>query len=244
VQESQAGGFLGAEAGQVIRELFQFGQLTAHEVMVPRVRIRGIPLGAGSGRLRDVLRAGFTRYPVYEGDLDHIVGMVHIKDVLKLLLRASPLAPGNVRPVPWVPETSGLDTLLAVMRRENTQLVMVMDEFGGTAGLVTIEDLFAEVVGDVDAGGGAPPEIYRDRGGRLHVQGTVRLDELGETLGVELEHPEVDTVSGLVLALLERPAEVGDIVTYGPVRFRITAVDGRGVRECAVLNLPEPTEKG
>lgn len=236
VRESQERGLLGAEAGQVMRELFEFGELTAHEVMVPRVRIQGIPLGASPEHVRHLLRiSGFTRFPVFQGDLDHIVGMVHIKDLMRLLLRNAPLTPGVVRPVPFVPETSGLDTVLAVMQRENTQMVVVMDEFGGTAGLATLEDLFEEVVGDIDEGGDGQPGIFRDRTGRLHVLGTVRLDELGEAMGVPLEHEEVDTVSGLVLALLERPALVRDIVTYGPVRFQITSVDGRGVRECLVF---------
>lgn len=238
VRESQEMGLLGVEAGQVVRELFEFGELTAHEVMVPRVRIRGVPLGSSPERIRTLMRdSGFTRFPVYQGDLDHIVGMVHIKDLMRLVLQNAPLTPGVVRPVPFVPETSGLDTVLAVMRRENTQIVVVMDEFGGTAGVATIEDLFEEVVGDIEEGGDGQPDIFRDRTGRLHVLGTVRLDELGESMDVELEHEEVDTVSGLVLALLERPARVGDIVTYGPVRFQITAVDGRGVRECLAFQV-------
>lgn len=244
VRESQEMGLLGAEAGQVVRELFEFGELTAHEVMVPRVRIRGVPLGTSPEHIRNLMRdSGFTRFPVYQGDLDHIVGMVHIKDLMRLVLQNAPLTPGVVRPVPFVPETSGLDTVLAVMRRENTQMVVVMDEFGGTAGLATIEDLFEEVVGDIDEGGDGQPDIYRDRTGRLHVLGTVRLGELGEAMGVPLEHEEVDTVSGLVLALLERPARVGDIVTYGPVRFQITAVDGRGVRECLAFPVAGKTRE-
>lgn len=244
VRESQEGGLLGAESGQLMRELFEFGELTAHEVMVPRVRIRGIPLGASPEHIRTLLRtSGFTRFPVYQGDLDHITGMVHIKDLMRLLLRGASLTPGVVRPVPFVPETSGLDTVLAVMRRENTQMVVVMDEFGGTAGLITVEDLLEEVVGDIDEGGGDQPAIFRDRTGRLHVLGTVRLDELGEKLGFALEHEEVDTVSGLILALLERPALTGDIVTYGPVRFQITVVDGRGVRECLAFPIAGASPK-
>lgn len=240
VRQSQQSGLLGAEAGQIVRELFSFGELNAHEVMVPRVRIRGIPLGAGPQEIRDRLRASsHTRYPVYEEDLDHIAGMVHIKDLLRLVVLNERLTAKTLRPLPYVPETAELDTVLTVMRRDKTQMVIVMDEFGGTAGLITIEDLFEEVVGDIEEGEGLPPGIHRHRG-RLLVQGTVRLDELAEALEIELEHEEVETVSGLVLDLLERPALAGDIVTYGKLRFQVTAVDGRGVRECLVINLTHP----
>lgn len=117
-------------------------------------------------------------------------------------------------------------------------MAVVMDEYGGTAGIVTIEDLFEEVVGEIDEGVPGPPEAYRDSLGRLHVSGTMRLDEVGEQFGVALEHGEVVTVSGLILLLLERQPRVGDSVTYGGVRFEVTAVKGHGVGEGLVTLIP------
>jgi CBS domain containing-hemolysin-like protein len=160
--------------------------------------------------------------------------MIHIKDVLRLLLRNEPIGQAHARPLPLVPETAPIDTVLATMRRERTQMVVVLDEHGGTAGIVTLEDLFEEVVGDIDAGPGSAPQPYRDRDGNLRVPGTLRLDELGREFHLELEHEDVDSVSGLVLTLLGRPPQVGDAVRYDRLLLTVTAVKGRGVEECAV----------
>jgi magnesium and cobalt exporter, CNNM family len=235
VRESQEGGLLRGESGEIVRELFRFGDLTAGEVMVPRVKITGIPAGAEPGEAAAILRASrHTRYPVYGEDLDHIAGMIHIRDLMRLLLAGRPVQASNARSVPFVPQTAPLDMVLTVMRRERTQMAVVMDEHGGTAGLITMGDLCDEVVGEIEEDTQEPPEIYDDAGGHLHVSGTVRLDEVGERLGVELEHEEVDTVSGLVLALLGRPPAVGDVVEYDHVRFQVTRVEGHGVEECVV----------
>lgn len=236
VKESQAGGQLLGEAGRVLRELFEFVELTAGEVMVPRVKLTGMPLDATSTKMADILREStHTRYPVFDGDLDHVVGTIHIKDILRLLAEDQSLAASEARPVPRLPMTSTLEAVHAVMRRERTQLLIVMDEYGGTAGAVTIEDLFEEVIGDIEEGiSVGEPRISRDQSGNLQVAGEVRLDEVGEQLGIPLEHDEVDTVGGLVMTVLDRPAQVGDIVHFGGVRFQVTAVDGYGVTRSKV----------
>jgi CBS domain containing-hemolysin-like protein len=235
VQESEEQGALREDAGQMLRELFAFGDRTAGEVMVPRVRISGIPVGSNPEELRALLRVTpHTRYPVYEGDLDHILGMYHIKDLLRLLLIGQPVSAAGVRQVPVVPETSLLDDVLSTMRRERTQMAVVIDEHGGTAGIVTLEDLFEEVVGEIDEGPTAAAGPQWDPMGSLRVPGTMRLDALGRFFELDLAHEEVDSVSGLVLALLGRPPRVGDSVRYERLRFDVTAVKGRGVDEAAV----------
>jgi CBS domain containing-hemolysin-like protein len=235
VQESEELGAIRAESGQMLQELFEFGSLTAGEVMVPRVRITGIPLGSPPARIREVLRASpHTRYPVFEQDLDHIAGMIHNKDLLRLLLRNEAISPAHARPLPLVPETAPLDMVLATMRGERTQMVVVIDEHGGTAGIVTLEDLFGEVVGPITDDAAAAARPYRDADGRLRVPGTMRLDELGREFDLDLEHQEVDSVSGMVLALLGRPPQVGDSVHYNRLLMEVTAVKGHGVEECAV----------
>lgn len=235
VQESEELGALRAESGQVLHELFEFGGRTAGEVMVPRVRISGIPVGTPPDRIREVLgRTPHTRYPLYEGDLDHIAGIIHIKDLLRLLLHDQAIDASHARPVPVVPETAPIDTVLGMMRRERTQMVVVIDEHGGTAGVVTLEDLFEEVVGDIDESPAGPSPVYRDRQGQLRVPGTMRVDEVGSLFDLELEHQDVDSVSGLVLMLVGRPAVVGDRVRYDRLQFYVTAVKGHGVEEVAV----------
>ncbi len=234
VEESEEQGALRGESSHVMQELFEFGELTAGEVMVPRVRITGVPLGASPDDLRRIIGSTpHTRYPVYEGDLDHIVGTCHIKDLLRLLLNAQRVTVTAARPAPMVPETSPLDSVLATMRRERAQLALVIDEHGGTSGIVTLEDLFEEVVGEIEEGPGRSGP-RRDSYGRLRVPGTLRLDELGQLFDLELAHEDVDSVSGLVLTLLGRPPRVGDSVRYDRVQIDVTAVKGHGVDEAAV----------
>jgi len=145
VQESEDLGAIRAESGQMLQTLFEFGSLNAGEVMVPRVRITGLPLGSSPSDIRELLgKSAHTRYPIIEDDLDHIVGMIHIKDLLRLLLRNESVGQRHARQLPLVPETAAIDTVLATMRRERTQMVIVIDEHGGTAGIVTLEDLFEE----------------------------------------------------------------------------------------------------
>lgn len=235
VQESQEGGLIQAASGNVLQELFEFGELTAAEVMVPRVKVVGLPLGLDPAQLAERLRLALhTRYPVYQGDLDHITGMVHIKDLLRLLMEGRPLTAADVRAVPYVPQTANLDTVLAAMRQARTQLVVVMDEHGGTAGVATIEDLFEEVTGHFDEEATAAAAILRMPDGSWQVLGTVRLDELGDELGLVLDHEDVDTVSGLILTLLNRPPAVGDKVRFQQVELTVAAVAGRGVRVAQV----------
>jgi CBS domain containing-hemolysin-like protein len=123
------------------------------------------------------------------------------------------------------------------MRRERTQMVVVIDEHGGTSGIVTFEDLFEEVVGDIDEGPGSAPQPYRDQDGRLRVPGTMRVDELGELFDLDLQHDQVDSVSGLVLAVLGRPPQVGDSIRYDRLQLEVTATKGHGVNEAAVALL-------
>ena len=240
IEESQEEGMLRGESGQILRELFEFGDLTAGEVMVPRVMLAGIEVGTGPDELSRIVQANpHTRYPIFAGDFDNIIGSLHIKDALQHLVADRPVVAGDARPLPYVPGPAPLDEVLAAMRRYRAQMAVVMDQHGGTAGLVTIEDLFEEVVGDIEEGHGRR-SIVRDAPGRLKVRGTVRLEEAAQALGCSLEHPKVTTISGLVLLLLGRPAVTGDVVTWNNVRIEVTATAGRGVAEAYVTRLPAP----
>lgn len=235
VEESEAGGALGREAGRLVRELFEFGDLTAGEVMVPRVRVVGIPVGAAPADLkRLMLTHRHTRYPVYDRDLDHIVGMLHVKDLLRRLMLNEQIGASDLRPLPVVPETATLDAVLATMQRTQAHMAVVVDEHGGTAGVLSLEDLAEEVVGELDEGTPTAPSLVRTSETTARVAGTLRLDELGQAFDVELAHDDVDSVSGLVMALLDRPPLVGDRVGYGPFEFVVTSTRGHGARDVDV----------
>jgi CBS domain containing-hemolysin-like protein len=235
VQESEAGGALRAESGRLVRELFEFGDLTASEAMVPRVRVVGIPVGTSPEDLRRLLTAHrHTRYPVYDGDLDHIVGMLHVKDLLRRLINKETITAVDVRPMPVVPATSSLDTVLTTMERAHAHMAVVIDEHGGTAGVISLEDLAEEVVGDIDEGVPQAPAIVSMADGSVVVSGTLRLDELGQHFDVDLHHEEVDSVSGLVMAMLDRPPVVGDVATFDRFQFTVLSVSGHGAGQVKV----------
>lgn len=243
VQESAQGGVLRADSGRILRELFEFGDLTASQAMVPRVQVVGIPVGASPARIRATLTQSLhTRYAVYDGDLDHIVGMLHVKDLLRRLLLDEGVTATDVRRIPVVPETATLDTVLATMQRTHAHLALVIDEHGGTAGLISLEDLFEEVVGEIDEGTPTRPVLVAQPDGTVHIAGTLRLDELGQHFHLDLEHEEVESVSGLVLAGLGRPPLVGDTVRHGRIEVEVLAVSGRGVREAKARLLREETD--
>jgi CBS domain containing-hemolysin-like protein len=232
VRESQAGGMLRGEQASMVQELLEFGELTAEQVMVPRVSVVGLDLQDGAGEVREALeRTPHSRYPVMDDDLDHIVGMLHVKDLLGGLGAGARVASLPVRPVPFVPETASTETVLATMRAQRSQLVVVMDEHGGTSGIITLEDLLEEVVGELTEDVSSPLEIRLREDGRFVVAGTVRVADAAGAIGAVIEHPDVETVSGLVLALLGRPPKVGDVVEYEEARFEVLTLRGRGVHE-------------
>ena len=230
VEESEEGGALREESGRLLRELFEFGDLTASQAMVPRVRIHGIPVGATADDVRRILLTSLhTRYPIYDGDLDHIVGMLHVKDLLRRILNAEAISASDVRQMPIVLETTPLDDVLAAMQRAQAHMAIVLDEHGGTAGTISIEDLSEEVVGEISEDAFDVPSFVEEAPGVWRVAGTARLDEVGQRYDLELS-----SVSGVILARLGRPPVVGDVVEFEQIRFEVLALAGRGVREARV----------
>ena len=160
--------------------------------------------------------------------------MLHVKDLLGGLGAGSTVSSLPVRPVPFVPESARTEEVLATMRAQRSQLVVVMDEHGGTAGIITLEDLLEEVVGELTEDKSSLAEIRKRDDGKLVVAGTVRVTDAAAALGAVVEHPEVESVSGLVLSLLGRPPKVGDAVEYEEVRVEVLKVRGHGVHEALV----------
>ncbi|HXT36672.1 MAG TPA: hemolysin family protein, partial [Chloroflexota bacterium] len=224
---------------------------TARQTMTPRTRVQGLPLGATlEEAVRGALDARHSRLPVYEGDLDHIVGVVHLRDLFTALAARSN-APFSLRrllrPAPAVPDGLMLDEALALLRGSRTQLAVVVDEYGGTAGILTIGDILEEIVGEVrdEFDPPEPAEFAIQPDGSWLLDGLLALDEVDEQVGTRLadatdsegESVDVDTLGGLVMARLGRLAEVGDLVLEPgdpPVWLRVEEVAGRRIVRVAL----------
>ncbi|MFN7171788.1 MAG: hemolysin family protein [Fimbriimonadaceae bacterium] len=231
IKESSELGQLDPTAAKVLQELFDFEELTASDVMVPRVKVDALRLGQSWPEILDFVRTHpHTRYLVYDGSIDVPVGALHVRDIVGHVEDDGVLNRSEVRPLPLVPGTSTLESVLAKMSDYRTQIAGVLDEQGGLAGIVTIEDLYDEVVGNLDD----VAEIRKLPTGSVMASGTARVTDVCEQFGLDEEHEEVETVSGLVLMLLDRPPVLGDEVSWGGLVWRVISTEGNGVGECVV----------
>lgn len=245
VEESYAGGLIQADEQLFIENIFDLSERTVGQVMTPRTRIVGIPASADEKTvLHRACEARFTRLPVYQDRLDQILGILHLKDLARQQMH-----PGEgfnlaelVRETGFVPESLSLEEMLARFRRERFQMAIVIDEFGGTAGLVTMEDLVEEVVGEIlDEFDQEVTPIKQIRPGTLRVRGDLLLDELKQHFGLDLEHPDADTVGGMIMAVLGRVLRPGDEITIKEgVRFEVETVKGLAVQTVLIYLPPGP----
>lgn len=239
VSESHEGGLLTANAEQLLHNIFDFGDRRVGQVMTPRPRIAAVPLDISEEELLKLAaHARYSRFPVYDGDLDTIVGVLLLKDVAGWRLQGD--EPFDLkkllRHMPAVPEAMPVERLLAALKRARVHMALVVDEYGGTAGVVTLEDLVEEVVGEVhdEFDQHEPPPLQEIAPGMLLVRGDVLLDDLREDapgiLPEEAEDlPAVDTVGGLVMGLLGRPPQPNDQVELDGATFIVERVRGRAV---------------
>jgi CBS domain containing-hemolysin-like protein len=219
----------------LLHRALEFADSLVRQAMVPRTEIVGIEHDRTLRELRDMTRDHpYTRFPVFHQDLDHIVGVVHIKDLVPAQDLSRQVRELMRRPL-FLPDTTRLDRALARFKQERMQLAIVVDEFGGTAGLVTMEDVLEQLVGEVqDEFDRETPHFRSEPGGALLVDGLASVAELRERLGVELDGERYDTVGGLVFGRLGRLAREGDTVDIAGHRVTVTAVDGRRVAQVRV----------
>ncbi|GMU53058.1 MAG: membrane protein [Candidatus Xenobia bacterium] len=213
-----------------LRRVFHFSERTLSEVMVPRTRIQGLALDSDWATVDEILsRNGYSRYPIYERDLDHIKGLVHVKDLALLPRERPPDLLRAARTIQILPGTLGLTVALERLRRAQAQMAVVLDEFGGTEGLVTMEDLVEEVVGEIhDESDPARPAREPLADGASLMRGELLLEDLAQELGLPSELPAVNTLGGLVMHLLGRRPEVGDRVELEGLE--LTVRETRGAR--------------
>lgn len=246
VEESARQGSLTARQAALLARSLEFAERSASEVMVARNGVATLPDTATGADLRDRLRTPYTRYPVTsgDGDLDDIVGVVHAEDLLAFpaVDRDAVAVAAIMRPPLFVPESAPVTAVLDSLRGSANEMAVVVDEYGGVAGILTMEDLVEELVGDItDEHDTAAPEVVALPDGAWRVPGSWRIDEVERDTGVELpEDEDYDTVGGLVLVRLGRLAEVGDIVDAGSATLQVVEVRRR--RIVAVRMVPAAPE--
>ena len=231
------------EAGEreMIHSVFELGDTLAREVMVPRTDMVSIDDDRVCRQAMTLfLRSGFSRMPVLGNDVDDVVGLLYLKDVVRRL-NADPEA-GAVpvselmRPMPFVPESKPVDDLLREMQRDQTHFAVVVDEYGGTAGLVTIEDILEEIVGEItDEYDREAPEVEDLGDGRMRVAATLHVDDLAELFDVALEEDEVDTVGGLIGKTIGRVPILGSTCEVAGLRLTAERMSGRRHRIATVV---------
>jgi CBS domain containing-hemolysin-like protein len=234
-------GLLREEPVEMIRGVFHLSDTTATEVMTPRTEVLALHIDTGLEQAAEIiLSEGHSRYPVYRESMDDIAGVVLARDVWKALREEATSLAEIVRDVPFVPDTKSVEQLLRDMQAAQTHIAIVIDEFGGTAGIVTIEDLVEEIVGEIeDELDIAEPE-FEVADGRIEFPGRTSIDEVNERYGLTMPDEDYTTVGGFVLGRLGRIARVGDQVTMNGGILRVVAMKGRRIERLALTLEREP----
>jgi CBS domain containing-hemolysin-like protein len=243
VDEAEKEEVIEQEEREMIHSIFEFGDTILREVMVPRPDM--VAVGADRSLqevLEVILRSGYSRIPVYERDIDDIVGLAYAKDVLRSLHDGQvdkPLA-DILRPAPFMPESMKAADCLREMRRRKSHMVIVIDEYGGTAGLVTIEDLLEEIVGEIaDEYDREEPNVEPLPDGDYRVNARLGIDEVNELLDVQLPSTEWDSIGGLVLNLVGDVPREGQEVEFMGLKLRAERVQGRRLGRIRIHRLDE-----
>lgn len=236
VAASAEEGVVESEESEILHAVFDFGELLVRQLMIPRTEIMAFEAELTVGEcIEFAIRSTFTKFPVYEDVLDNIIGVVHIKDLLCAHL--DPTQKSNkvrslAREALFVPETVHVRSVLQLFRARRQHIAIVMDEFGGTAGLVTLEDLMEEIVGEVsDPFDAVQPEIQIHTDGTATIDGLALIEEVNEALGLDLADPNYDTIAGYVLGRLGQIPKVGDQVEIDGIRLKVKSMDGMRIEQ-------------
>ncbi|MGH7591088.1 MAG: hemolysin family protein, partial [Gemmatimonadales bacterium] len=237
VEQSQQAGSLASEDARLLEGVFEFSEKNAEQVMTPRTQMTAVEAGSSVEEAAGIVAtAGRSRYPVYEGSLDDIVGVVHAKAILAAL-RADPRQPVRqvMRPPLFVPGSREVEDVLTDMKRVKSHMAVVLDEYGGTAGLVTMEDLLEEIVGPIEDEYDRPDRAPAPADGSLVLDGALPIAEANERLDLTLDDAEYTTLGGYLFGQLGRLPAVGDRVRAGGREFEITEMEGRRVKRVRVM---------
>ena len=248
VTASTEGGIFEAEEREMLHAIFDLGDLVVRQVMIPRTEMVGFEADTSLDEIITIAtQSTFTKFPVYEESQDQVLGILHVKELLRAMQSDDSqtcTARSLAREAIYVPETISVSVLLQQFREHRQHIAIVLDEFGGTAGLVTLEDLLEEIVGEVsDPFDTLTPEIETLPDGTLGIDGLAQIEVVNQVLGLSLVDPDYDTIAGYVLGKLGRMPRLNDVVEGDGVRIRVDALDGLRIARLRLTRL-EPEEGG
>jgi len=238
-------GVIQQEEEELIHSIFEFGDTVVREVMVPRPYIVALEDTVSVGEAADVaLQSGHTRLPIYKETVDSILGVVTVQDILRVLRQdgSDHRVTQVMRPVHYVPETKKVDELLRELQKGRMHLAIVVDEYGGTAGLVTIEDLLEEIVGEIQDEYDVEPQMVEVISPQeVRVDARVPLDDINDMLKVEWEAEDSDTVGGFVYEQLGRIPDPGETVQIGDYVITVLSTEGTRLKQLSIVHTPPVT---
>ncbi len=244
IDESEQRGLIDEEEGEMIEGIFDLRQTVAREIMLPRTHIVAVPKDSSLDQvLTAIIESGYSRIPVYEENVDQIIGVLNVKDLLPLWLerRDQIDLTAICREPVFVHETKRIRDLLEELRSKNTQLAIVVDEYGGTSGLVTIEDIVEEIIGEIRDEYDTEEELFLPQeDGSVLVRARVSLSEFEEYFGVGLPREGYDTLGGFVIHLVGKVPEKGEALSYQGLRLVIQSGDNKRITRVLVFRESGP----
>ena len=246
LREAQSEGLIDADALSMIEGVFQVGQLCARDILVPRAQIDWIDINRSLAEIiQSVIQAAHSRFPVYEGSKDNVIGILLAKDLLRHATEKDFQVRDWLRPAVFIPESKRLRVLLRDFKDNRNHLAIVVDEYSGVAGIITIEDVLEQIVGDIedehDIDEEADNLIALDNGD-IRVKGITEIDQFNETLGTHFSQDEIETVAGLVIQHLGRVPKVGELILIDGIEFEILRADPRQVHILLARQIPKKTD--
>ncbi len=244
ITASTQGGVVAQQESELLHAIFEFGDLLVRQVMIPRTEIIAVEADLPLEQIIHLItKSTYTKFPVYNDDLDNILGIVHVKDLLLRMQEPgwqNSTARSLVREPLYVPETLPVSALLRQLRDDRQHIAIVLDEYGGTGGLVTLEDLAEEILGEVsDPFDRFSPEIETLPDGSIMVDGLTLIEDVNNYLDLDLNDPAYDTIAGFALGKLGRIPKVNDCVEYKNVRIQVEEMDGMRIDRLKLTRLDE-----
>lgn len=243
LREAQTEGLIDADALSMIEGVFQVGQLCARDILVPRAQIDSIDINLPLSELiKVVIEAAHSRFPVFEGSRDNVIGILLAKDLLRHATEKDFQVRDWLRPAVFIPESKRLSVLLRDFKDNRNHLAVVVDEYSGVAGIITIEDVLEQIVGDIEDEHDIDEEadnILSLDNGDIRVKGITELEQLNEALGTEFTEEDIETVAGLVVQKLGRVPKIGERIPIDGVEFEVLRADPRQIHILLARQIPK-----